>query len=207
MPQGSILGPLLFLFYINDLADVCKCSLPILFADDSNLFHHGIDSSVIECEFNKDLADISTWLSVNKLSLNIKNPLYDILAEETHPLDLLIDNRNVHITKASKSLGIYIDDKLNWKRHISFVAGKIDRGIGLGKSRKYFNDDYMINLYNAFMYPYHMYCNQMGGSTYKTNLSTLQVLQNKAVRIVTGSPTRSNSEICIDVVELWNWTT
>ena len=64
----------------------------------------------------------------------------------------------------------------------------------LGKARKYINNDCMINLHNAFTYPYLMYCNQIWGSTYKTNLSKLQVLQNKSVRIIAGSLPRSNTE-------------
>ena len=73
--------------------------------------------------------------------------------------------------------------------------GKLQGESGvLGKARKYFNNDCMISLYNAFIYPYLIYGNQIWGSTYKTYLSKLQVLQNKAVRIVTGSPPRSNSE-------------
>ena len=208
--QWSILGPLLSLIYINDLADVCKCSLPILFADDTNLFHHGTDLSVIECEFNEELVDISTWLKVNKLSLNIKKSHYMIFSWKklSHPLDLRIDHQNVHVTKNSKFLGVYIDDKLNWKTHMSYVAGKVARGIGvLGKARKYFNNDCMSKMYNAFIYPYLMYCNQIWGSTYKTKLPKLKVLQNQAFRIVTGYHQEVIVKICIDVVELWNWTT
>ena len=78
--QGSILGPLLFFIYINNFADVCKCSLPISFADDTNLFHHGSDLAVTESAFTKELADISKWLKVNKLSLNIKKTHYMIFS-------------------------------------------------------------------------------------------------------------------------------
>ena len=73
--QGSILWPLLFLNCINDLSNVCKCSLPILFAYETNLFYRGSDLPFIENAVNKKLADISKWLKVNKLFLNIKRPI------------------------------------------------------------------------------------------------------------------------------------
>ena len=72
VPQGSILGPLLFLIYINDPATVCKNTFPILFADDSKLFISGRDSDLIMKTLNEELQEISIWLKANKLSLNIK---------------------------------------------------------------------------------------------------------------------------------------
>ena len=164
VPQGSILGPLLFLIYINDLADVCKCSLPILFADDTNLFHHGSDLAAIECAFNKELTAISKWLLSKQVILKYqKDTLYNIYRKKSsHHLDLRIDKQNIGVTQTSKFLGVYIDDKLNWKAHISYVAGKIARGIGvLGKAHKYLHNDCMINLYNAIISPYIMYCNHI----------------------------------------------
>ena len=72
VPQGSILGPILFLLYINDLALICKNTHPFLFADDTNLFIKGNDLCTMTNALNKELEEISIWLKVNKLSLNIK---------------------------------------------------------------------------------------------------------------------------------------
>ena len=114
---------------------------------------------------------------------------------QPHDVKIKIDNELISETKSSKFLGVHIDNKLNWKLHVDYVSGKIARGIGiLIRARKVFSNECMTYLYYAFVYPYLIYCNHIWGNTYKTTLSKLQILQNKAVRIVTGSPPRTNNE-------------
>ena len=95
----------------------------------------------------------------------------------------------------SKFLGVLIDDKLNWKMHINDISGKISRGIAIiVKARKLINTESLKCLYYSFIYPYLTYGNQIWGSTYKSNLEKIYVLQKKAMRIITGSPPRCHSE-------------
>ena len=118
VPQGSILGPLLFLIYINDRCDVCKYTAPMLFADDTNLFCNGSDLEALETNINQELAKISKWLKTNKLSLNVKKTHYMVFSKRRvgrFRLQLMIDGENIDEVEKTKFLGINIDNKLTGK--------------------------------------------------------------------------------------------
>ena len=176
VPQGSILGPLLFLIYINDICTVCKNIIPVLFADDTNLFSSSVDATGLQDGVNYDLAVITKWLKVNKLSLNIKRGIICVVQQKKQnkikpDISSNIDGQVIAEITSSKFLGVIIDDKLNWRDHVSFVCRKVARGLGvIIKVRKVLQKEYLISLYYSFIYPYLIYCNQIGGSTCKTQI-------------------------------------
>ena len=208
VPQGSILCPLLFLIYINDLCIVCKSTEPVLFADDTNLFSSGSNAISLQDGVNNDLAIIAEWLKVNKLSLNIKKTHFMCFSakNKSRPgIALQIDGEAIAEVNKSKFLGVVIDNKLSWKDHISFVCRKVARGIGvIIKARKVLYNESLKCLYYSFIYPYMIYCNQVWGSACKTNIEPLQVLQKRAVRIILGVHPRSPSEPLFTTLKFLN---
>ena len=114
VPQGSILGPLLFLIYINDLSRVCKYTTPLLFADDTNIFLNGVDLKQMETAINEELLNISKLLKANKLSLNVKKTHYMIFTRKKHidsNINLSIDGESICEVQKTKFLGVIIDKK------------------------------------------------------------------------------------------------
>ena len=140
VPQGSILGPLLFILYINDIVNCSKYLLFILFADDTNLFFSCKDMLHLFNTVNSELDKLSIWFKANKLSLNIKKTNYILFGNKrlsaTVFHNVSIDGQLLERIEYTKLLGVYIDEKLTWKKHIEHVASKISKGLGaMGRIR------------------------------------------------------------------------
>ena len=134
VPQGSILGPLPFLICINYLPSVSKFFLPILFADDTNLFCTGKTLNDIVKEINVELDTIYSWVKASKLSLNVDKTNFMLFTPKCFPRnmnDLLINWSRISEVNETKFLGVIIDNKLNWSPHIVYISKKLQRALAL----------------------------------------------------------------------------
>ena len=160
--QDSILGPLLFIIYMNDFSKASELLFVILFADDTNIFLEGMSYNKIILEMNTELYKIETWLAANRLTLNINKTHYMIFHRsrlKASHCDVILNDNIVKRVTSTKFLGIIIDEKLSWKQHIEYVKNKISKSIGINyKTRKYVDKSTLRNLYYTFVYPYLIYC-------------------------------------------------
>ena len=183
VPQGSILGPLLFILYINDLTNVSSFLKYVLFADDTNLFASGKDMNKLCRMINAELDLLKTWFSINKLSLNLSKTNYMIFSNKNrvrNNINLNMDNTEIERVTVTKFLGVLVDENLNWKQHIIHVRNKLSKCSAIiYKASRILQSSTLVTLYNTLFLPYISYCAEIWGNACQSNLQKNIVAQKR----------------------------
>ena len=192
VPQGSILGPLFFLLYINDLPHCLNKTKPRLFADDTNLTASANSMTDLETAVNSDLENLRKWLIANKRSLNVAKTEFMLIGSK--PMiknisdscpNVYIENIQIKQVHECKTLGVTIDQHLSWKSNTENICKKVTEGISAIRRIKPFVDqDTLILIYNTIVRPYFDYCCEVWDVFGETQSKRLQKLQNRAARII-----------------------
>ena len=199
VPQGSVLGPFLFIIYINDI-DNCSSFDNSLFADDAALLLSADHVKQLKKVVKKEVQLLHEWLITNKLTLNLTKTKYMLIANGNKlpskirkKFRITIGNYTIHEVEKIKYLGVIMDRKLNWNHHGEYLLTKLSRAAGaICKVRNYLPMKARLLIYNALVGSYLQYGIAAWSCCSGTMLDRLQTMQNKILRYITFSTTDTN---------------
>ena len=190
VPQGSILGPLLFLIFVNDLPRMSQKNFPVMFADDCTLQLQDSDLSSLIMSCNTELEKLKNWTNSNKMTINVTKTNC-MLVSNVHgslPSDsLFFNNESLNCITDTKFLGLVIDNKLKFNKHIESICSKISKTIGILfrlSSSSTVPQSSLKLIYYSLIHPFILYCLPIYAATNDIHIHPLITLQKRAVRIL-----------------------
>ena len=200
MPQGSILGPLGFIIYVNDIPNAVPDLSLILYADDTSAFTSHENIQTLNNTINTGLTQLNTWFNTNKLSLNHKKTNYMLFGTRyktkqcNNNFKVSLDDKEIDHVNAFKFLGVSVDQNLTWKNHIDNLVKKCSSGIGmLYKVKRFLPETALLRLYDTLVLSHINYGITAWSSANNNDRERLHILQKRALRAVSNSEFRSPS--------------
>ena len=201
VPQGSILAPLLFLLYMNDISQCLKFSRCNIYADDVVIYTSSPNFTEAALHLQADLDRLSYWYTKNKLKINIDKTKVMLLSpSKNYNLEIFIDKQIIEQVHNIRYLGVEIDDRLKWNNHTRQLIKTISYKIfTLSKMRKFINKDVLNMLYFSLVQPIIDYACSVWGQCSNNAIDKLSRLQKRAARVVTGNfdYTSSHGEVIV----------
>ena len=185
VPQGSILGPLLFNIFMNDLAYVIKESTLSAYADDTQIFYADKDPKKVEEVINKDLERIDKWYIENQMIRNHSKYQAMVMGRREEDLYFRCENTVIPNVTEVEMLGVILDEKLKFDQHVSKVCRKVTQKIAvLRRMRNMLPFELRKAIYNSFITPHYNYCAETWHFCSKSSLNKLEKVNERAIRFV-----------------------